>query len=92
MAEILPRRERYAAALSGPLDPAELRLLVRYRWLLEEWRVALFAQEPGVKAGAGLRQIDDAWREFVASRRAEPRVSGAQKDTGATSRGRERNG
>jgi ATP-dependent helicase HrpA len=64
--EFLPLRERYDIAAAGDLDPERRRLLLAYRWLIEEWRIGLFAQEGGQKVRTGIKRIEDAWREFNA--------------------------
>ncbi|MDR1518646.1 MAG: ATP-dependent RNA helicase HrpA [Planctomycetota bacterium] len=62
LAEILPYRERYESAAFSRLSPNEARSLMSYRWLLEEWRVGLFAQEPGQKTLGSAKRLDEAWR------------------------------
>jgi ATP-dependent helicase HrpA len=36
-----------------------------FRWLLEEFRVSLFAQQLGTRARVSARRLDDAWAERV---------------------------
>jgi ATP-dependent helicase HrpA len=66
LAELLPYRERYETAATLPQPPAGARSLLAYRWLLEEWRVALFAQEPGEKTRSDAKRLETAWREYLA--------------------------
>ena len=66
LAELLPYRERYETAVALRQSPAGARSLLANRWLLEEWRVALFAQEPGEKARSDEKRLETAWREYLA--------------------------
>ncbi len=40
-------------------DPA----LIQYRWMLEEWRVSLFAQELGTSLSVSAKRLDKQWSE-----------------------------
>lgn len=42
----------------GVVDPA----LAEFRWLIEEYRVSLFAQELGTSVKVSPKRLDDAWR------------------------------
>ncbi len=53
---------RMQAAGSGPLDPA----LEEYRWLLEEFRVSLFAQELKTSRPASAKRLAQLWKEIGA--------------------------
>ncbi|MCD8351235.1 MAG: ATP-dependent RNA helicase HrpA [Planctomycetaceae bacterium] len=64
LAELYPYRERYETAANSRLTPREARLLIEYRWLLEEWRIGLFAQEAGQKSLGSAKRLDEAWRVF----------------------------
>jgi ATP-dependent helicase HrpA len=66
LAELLPYRERYETAAASRQSPAGARSLLAYRWLLEEWRILLFAQEPGEKILADAKRLETAWREYLA--------------------------
>lgn len=68
LTELLPYRERYETAASGILSPAEALVLIRYRWMMEEWRIGLFAQETGQKVFGSAKKLDDIWREFTKMR------------------------
>jgi len=53
------RRERREA--QGKPDPA----LERFRWLLEEYRVSLFAQDVGAKEKVSEKRLKAAWKEVA---------------------------
>lgn len=46
-------------AARKPADPAELASLREFRWLVEEFKVSLFAQELGTKKPVSARRLDD---------------------------------
>ena len=52
-AEQLEQREGSAAALAP------------YRWMLEEYRVSLFAQQLGTKVPVSAKRLDKLWSELV---------------------------
>jgi ATP-dependent helicase HrpA len=56
-------------AAQKPTDPAELALLREFRWLVEELKVSLFAQELGTKKPVSARRLD----EFLQKHRGNPR-------------------
>jgi ATP-dependent helicase HrpA len=71
-----PRRDAQLAAEIAPLETryrervkAERGLRPpgqdEFRWLLEEFRVSLFAQQLGTRARVSARRLDDAWAERV---------------------------
>ncbi len=66
LAELLPYRERYETAAKSKLTPDEARLLIDYRWTMEEWRIGLFAQEAGQKILGSGQKLDALWRKFTA--------------------------
>ncbi len=66
LAELVPYRERYETAAASRLTRREALALMEYRWLLEEWRLGLFAQEAGQKIHGSARKLDDAWQVFLA--------------------------
>ncbi|MCC8107552.1 MAG: DUF3418 domain-containing protein, partial [Planctomycetes bacterium] len=66
LAELVPYRERYETAAAGRLTRREALALMEYRWLMEEWRLGLFAQEAGQKIHGSARKLDEAWRAFLA--------------------------
>ena len=52
-------------------DPASLRgrdpaRVLQYKWLLEELRVSLFAQELGTREKVSVKRLDTLWRELDA--------------------------
>jgi ATP-dependent helicase HrpA len=55
-------------AAQKPNDPAELALLREFRWLVEEFKVSLFAQELGTKKPVSARRLD----EFLRNHRGKP--------------------
>jgi ATP-dependent helicase HrpA len=62
LARVAPLWSRYAQALSDgrPYDEA----LDRYRWLLHEFRVSVFAQALGTAEKVSEKRLDEAWRAF----------------------------
>ncbi len=46
--------------LDDPADP-----FTEFRWLLEEWRVSLFAQPLGTKEPVSLKRLDKRWAELT---------------------------
>jgi ATP-dependent helicase HrpA len=46
-------------ALDEPSD------LTDFRWLLEEWRVSLFAQPLGTQEPVSLKRLEKRWAEIV---------------------------
>jgi len=65
LVELMPMRERYEAAAGQKLSLDAAKALLDYRWLLEEWRIGLFAQEPGLKIHASAKKLDFAWQRFL---------------------------
>lgn len=68
LAELLPWRERYETAAGSRLTTPEAKALLQCRWLMEEWRIGLFAQEPGQKIFGSAKKLEEAWRAFMALR------------------------
>jgi ATP-dependent helicase HrpA len=72
-----PRDPRRDAQLAGEIAPFEARYRERvrverglkppgeddFRWLLEEFRVSLFAQQLGTRVTVSARRLTDAWAE-----------------------------
>ena len=48
---------------SGWPVPGAMR---RYRWMIEEYRVSLFAQALGTEVPVSVRRLDEAWRAALA--------------------------
>jgi len=75
--EKLPRDPRRDAQLAAEIAPIEARYRARvkaerglippgddeFRWMLEEFRVSLFAQQLGTRARISARRLQDAWVE-----------------------------
>ncbi len=71
-----PDRDRARRSEIEPLfarleDPASLRgrdpaRVLQYKWLLEELRVSLFAQELGTREKVSVKRLDTLWRELDA--------------------------
>ena len=62
MAELTPLWQRYlqrvsARGAANRSDPA----LEHYRWMIEEWRVSLFAQELGVSLPVSRQRLEKQW-------------------------------
>ena len=67
LAEILPLQQRFEskarnAAARGRRDPE----LARHRWLLEEYRVSVFAQELGTAFSVSRKKLDEQWSRVAA--------------------------
>jgi len=41
--------------------------VVEYRWLLEEFRVSLFAQQLGTVRSVSSKRLEQAWRKAIAA-------------------------
>lgn len=55
------RERRSCREAQGKPDPA----LERFRWLLEEYRVSLFAQEVGAREKVSEKRLKAAWKEVA---------------------------
>ena len=67
LAEILPLQQRFEskardAAARGRRDSE----LARHRWLLEEYRVSVFAQELGTAFSVSRKKLDEQWSRVAA--------------------------
>lgn len=65
MATLLPYRERWRMALADNPTGGAWDALDDYRWLLEEWRIGLFAQEVGMETPASEKRLDSAWKLYL---------------------------
>jgi ATP-dependent helicase HrpA len=66
-AEIAPHWRAYTARADDPrYRDAESPELERFRWLLEEWRVSLFAQELRTVEPVSAKKIAEQWAKVVA--------------------------
>jgi ATP-dependent helicase HrpA len=62
LAQVVPLEKRYrerVKAERGAIPPGE----DEFRWLLEEFRVSLFAQQLKTRVPVSARRLEDAWRE-----------------------------
>jgi ATP-dependent helicase HrpA len=67
-AEFVPHWQAYTARADvEKARGTKNRELERYRWLLEEWRVSLFAQELRTAEPVSAKKIADQWARVVAS-------------------------
>jgi ATP-dependent helicase HrpA len=68
-AEIAPHWRAYTARADDPRHrDAEHPELDRFRWLLEEWRVSLFAQELRTVEPVSAKKIAEQWAKVVAEK------------------------
>jgi ATP-dependent helicase HrpA len=63
MFDVLPHWRRYTDALKEPGGIAARHpgALADYRWMVEEFRVSLFAQELGTSGPVSAKRLDEAW-------------------------------
>jgi ATP-dependent helicase HrpA len=64
MAELRPLEQRYLRRLAELRGAADARL-DDYRWLLEELRVSLFAQELRTPQPVSVKRLDKAWQQLA---------------------------
>ncbi|MEO6032283.1 MAG: DUF3418 domain-containing protein, partial [Burkholderiaceae bacterium] len=64
LAELRPLEQRYARALADRRGVADARL-DDFRWLLEELRVSLFAQELRTPQPVSVKRLEKAWAQLV---------------------------
>lgn len=64
--EINPYWRRYLEVARGARSDAERAFIVRYRWMLEEWRVSLFAQELRTAYPVSRKRVHAMWEEVTA--------------------------
>jgi ATP-dependent helicase HrpA len=62
--EIEPLCERLRAV--SPADVGDPARLLQYKWLLEELRVSMFAQELGTREKVSVKRLDTLWRRLDA--------------------------
>jgi ATP-dependent helicase HrpA len=66
LAELQPLWQRYTAHTALAAPPRHDRaLLAQYRWLVEELRVSLFAQELRTPAPVSAKRLDALWRDVL---------------------------
>jgi ATP-dependent helicase HrpA len=63
-AQLRPLETRFRAAWAVA-DPARRETLAPFRWLLEELRVGLFAQELGTAVKVSVPRLEAAWRDLA---------------------------
>jgi ATP-dependent helicase HrpA len=66
--QIRPYMQRYAEYRRRIGEGASTAELERYRWLLEEFRVSLFAQELGTATAVSAARLDREWTRITAAR------------------------
>ncbi|MDX2418190.1 MAG: DUF3418 domain-containing protein, partial [Xanthomonadales bacterium] len=62
MAEVEPYWHQYLDLLEQGREYDET--VDAYRWLLEEFRVSLFAQQLGTRAKVSIKRLQDAWNKI----------------------------
>ncbi len=62
--EIEPHWRRYLERVE---TQGEDEALQEFRWLIEEWRVSLFAQALGTKVPVSARRVSQAWKSLTAA-------------------------
>ena len=62
MAEVEPYWQQYLDLLEQGREYDEA--VDAYRWLLEEFRVSLFAQQLGTRAKVSIKRLQDAWKKI----------------------------
>ena len=65
LAELRPLEQRYLAR-AGRAQGRARRRLDEFRWLLEELRVSLFAQELRTPQPVSVKRLDKAWAQVGA--------------------------
>jgi ATP-dependent helicase HrpA len=64
--EVTPRESAYAQRLRDHQAQGVYDLeLARYRWMLEEFRVSLFAQELGTAFSVSAKRLDKQWEKVT---------------------------
>ena len=72
--EVAPYWRRYREAVSGgALETLDMKALVEYRWLVEEYRVSLFAQELKTPLPVSAKRLDALWEKVVGPLGGAPR-------------------
>ncbi|MDP1532684.1 MAG: DUF3418 domain-containing protein, partial [Rubrivivax sp.] len=64
LAELRPLEQRYLRRLAELKGTVDARL-DEYRWLLEELRISLFAQELRTPQPVSVKRLDKAWAQFT---------------------------
>lgn len=59
--QIRPHAERLAAAEEGPAGESRRAAVTLYRWMLEEYRVSVFAQQLGTSIKVSAKRLDEQW-------------------------------
>ncbi len=63
LAELRPLEQRYARRVAERRGALDARL-DEYRWLLEELRVSLFAQELRTPQPVSVKRLEKAWQQL----------------------------
>ncbi|MBL0926948.1 MAG: DUF3418 domain-containing protein [Phycisphaerales bacterium] len=61
MKTVIPTDAAAWAASPGALPPE----VEEYRWMLEELRVSLFAQELGTAGSVSAKRLEEHWKKFA---------------------------
>jgi ATP-dependent helicase HrpA len=61
--ELTPLQQQLDDLLRRKVDPASSPSLLRYRWLLEEYRVSLFAQTLGTREPVSAKRLRELWEQ-----------------------------
>ena len=64
LAELRPLEQRWLRVPGGTQGPAPTRGWTEYRWLLEELRVSLFAQELRTPQPVSAKRLKRAWSQL----------------------------
>jgi ATP-dependent helicase HrpA len=64
LAELRPLEQRYTRRLAELKGQADARL-EEYRWLLEELRISLFAQELRTPQPVSVKRLDKVWAQLA---------------------------
>ena len=69
-AEFAPYWQRYEAFAAQDSQPTHDRAALRdYRWLLEEFRISLFAQELRTSCPASAKRLDALWAQAMGGKK-----------------------
>ena len=61
LAMLAPYRDRWLVIRDAIPESEDADAVAEYRWLLEEWRISLFAQELGTAVKVSAKRLDKVW-------------------------------